>query len=171
MALVRPFAGRHPEIAPDAFIADSASVIGDVVIGAQASLWYGAVVRGDCGFIRIGARSNVQDLACIHMTTNVSNTEIGEEVTVGHGAIIHGARIGSGALIGMGAILLDNVVIGEEALVAAGTVVPPGMVVPPRVLVRGSPGKIVRELTEAERRLGRDGAATYVELARGHAER
>lgn len=168
MPIIRAFADQVPEIAAGAFIADSASVIGNVVIGAEASIWYGAVVRGDCGFIRIGARSNVQDLSCIHMTTGISNTEIGEEVTIGHGVIVHGAKIGDGALIGMGAVLLDNVEIGQEALVAAGTVVPPRMVVPPRVLVRGSPGKIVRELRPEEIRLGRDGARTYVELARGH---
>lgn len=168
MPIIRAFSGKHPVIAEDAFIADNASVIGDVTLGPEVSIWYGAVVRGDCGYIRIGARTNVQDLSCIHMTTDVSHTEIGEEVTVGHGVIIHGAKIADGALIGMGAVLLDNCEIGEEALVAAGSVVPPRMVVPARVLVRGSPAKVVRELGEQERQLGRDGARTYVELARGH---
>jgi gamma-carbonic anhydrase len=168
MPIIRAFAGKHPEIAGDAFVAENASVIGDVVIGSQASIWYGAVVRGDCGSIRIGARTNVQDLCCIHMTTGISNSEIGQEVTIGHGVIVHGAKIGDGALIGMGAVLLDNAEIGEQALIAAGSVVPPRMIVPPRVLVRGSPGKVVRELSPEELRLGRDGARTYVELARAH---
>jgi gamma-carbonic anhydrase len=168
MAIVRAFRDQQPRIAPDVFLAENATVIGDVVIGAEASVWYGAVVRGDCGHIRIGARTNIQDLSVVHMTTALSNTEIGCEVTIGHGAIIHGAIVGDGALIGMGAVLLDNAEIGQEALVAAGSVVPPRMIVPPRVLVRGSPARFIRELTGEERRLGRDGAQAYVELARGH---
>ena len=168
MPIVRAFSGKLPEIADDAFLAENATVIGNVVVGSEASVWYGAVVRGDCGYIRIGARSNVQDLSCIHMTTDVSNTEISVEVTIGHGVIVHGAKIGDGALIGMGSVLLDNCEIGAEALVAAGSVVPPRMVVPPRVLVRGSPAKVIRDLRPDELVLGRDGARVYVELARGH---
>jgi carbonic anhydrase/acetyltransferase-like protein (isoleucine patch superfamily) len=165
MAIVRAFAGKRPEIAADAFVAENATLIGDVVVAAGASVWYGAVLRGDVGFIRIGARSNVQDLACIHMTTDLSNTLIAEEVTIGHGAILHGARIDDGALIGMGAVVLDNAEIGAEAIVAAGSVVPPRMVVPAGVLVRGAPARVVRELDAAERQQGRLGAARYLELA------
>jgi carbonic anhydrase/acetyltransferase-like protein (isoleucine patch superfamily) len=168
MAIIRAFGHKRPQIAEGAFIAENATLIGDVILGAEASVWYGAVVRGDCGFVRIGARTNIQDLTCIHMTTAISNTEIGQEVTVGHGVIVHGAKIGDGALIGMGSVLLDNVEVGAEALIAAGSVVPPRMVIPPRVLVRGSPAKIIRDLTPAELSLGRDGARVYVELARGH---
>ncbi len=168
MAIVRKYRDREPRIDPSAFVAESASVIGDVTIAKDASVWYGAVLRGDCGYIRIGARTNVQDLACIHMTSNVSNTEVGEDVTIGHGAIIHGARVADRALIGMGAVLLDNAEIGEEAVVAAGSVVPPGMKVPPRSMVRGTPAKVVRELSEQECRLGIDGAAHYLELAAAH---
>jgi carbonic anhydrase/acetyltransferase-like protein (isoleucine patch superfamily) len=168
MALVRRYGDAVPEIAADAFLADNATVIGDVVIGPEASIWYGAVLRGDVGRIRIGARTNVQDLACIHMTGGISHSEIGDDVTIGHGVIVHGATIGSGVLLGMGSVILDNVEIGDEALIAAGSVVPPRMVVPPRVMVRGSPAKIVRELRPDELVMGREGARTYVELARGH---
>jgi gamma-carbonic anhydrase len=157
-----------PRIAPDAFIAENAVIVGDVAIGAGASVWYGAVLRGDVGWIRIGARSNVQDLVCIHMTGGLSNSDIGEDVTIGHGAILHGGRIGRGALIGMGSVVLDNADIGEEAIVAAGSVVPPDMKVPPRALVRGVPAKVVRELTEEERRQGVRGALVYGELSKLH---
>jgi gamma-carbonic anhydrase len=102
MAIIRSFCGRVPRIADGVFVAENAAVIGDVEISSDVSIWYGAVLRGDVGWIRIGARSNVQDLACLHMTTGVSNVIIGEEVTIGHHCTIHGARIGDGALIGMG---------------------------------------------------------------------
>ncbi len=166
--LVRSVGGKSPHLGRDVFIAESAVVVGNVHLGDQASVWYGAVLRGDVGFIRIGARTNVQDLACIHMTTGVSNTVIGEDVTIGHGAIIHGGIIGDRALIGMGSIILDNAEIGAEALIAAGAVVPPRMKVPPRVLVRGQPGRVVRELTPEETRLGLHGAEDYVKLALKH---
>ncbi len=166
--LVKSVGGKTPHLGKDVFIADGAVVVGDVHLGDQASVWYGAVLRGDVGFIRIGARSNVQDLACIHMTTALSNTVVGEDVTIGHGAIIHGGIIGDRALIGMGAVILDNAEIGEEALIAAGAVVPPRMKVPPGVMVRGQPGRVVRELTPEERRLGIHGAEDYVKLALRH---
>jgi carbonic anhydrase/acetyltransferase-like protein (isoleucine patch superfamily) len=168
MAIIRKFQDKSPDIDPTAFLAESATLIGDVQIGAQANIWYGAVLRGDCGYIKIGARTNVQDLACVHMTSGVSNTEVGEDVTIGHGAILHGVKVGDRALIGMGAVLLDNVEIGQEAIVAAGSVVPPGMKVPAGTMARGAPAKIVRELTAEERRLGIDGAIHYLELSEAH---
>jgi gamma-carbonic anhydrase len=167
-ALVRPFGDSTPRIAPSVFLAETAVVVGDVEIGEDSSVWFGAVLRGDVGWIRIGRRSNIQDLCMLHMSRDLSNTEIGDEVTVGHGVIIHGARIGDGALVGMGAILMDNAVIGAEALVAAGTLVPAGLEVPPRTLVRGQPGKVVRELTEAEWKTGRMLAARYIGVAAVH---
>ena len=142
--------------------------MGDVEIGEDSSLWFGSVLRADVGFIRIGRRSNVQDLCMLHMSRDLSNTVIGDEVTIGHGVIIHGATVHDGALIGMGAILMDNVVIGSEALVAAGTLVPAGLEVPPRSLIRGSPGKVVRELREDEWRNGRLLAERYVGVAEQH---
>ena len=168
--IVRPFKGIHPKIAASAFIADTARVIGDVEIGEDASVWFGSVLRGDVGAIRIGARSNIQDLSMLHMSLGISNTVIGEDVTVGHSVVIHGAIIGNGALIGMGAILLDNCEIGEEALVAAGTVVTGGTKIPPRSLVLGQPGKVVRALRGNEAQQGRSLAARYVEVAKSYRE-
>ena len=165
---VRPFKGFTPKIAPGVFIADTARVIGEVEIGEDASIWYGSVLRGDVGAIRIGARSNIQDLSMLHMSLGISNTVIGEEVTVGHSVVIHGAIIGDGALIGMGAILLDNCEIGAEALIAAGTVVTAGTKIPPRTLVLGQPGKVIRDLKESEWQQGRLLAARYVEVAKAH---
>ena len=168
MPLIKALGDKQPRIAADVFIAENAVIVGDVEIGEGASVWYGAVLRGDVGFIRIGARTNVQDLVCIHMTGGLSHSEIAEDVTIGHGAILHGGKIARGALIGMGSVVLDNADIGEESIVAAGSVVPPGMKVPPRVLARGIPAKVVRELTEEERREGLRGAVVYRELSKLH---
>jgi carbonic anhydrase/acetyltransferase-like protein (isoleucine patch superfamily) len=168
MALVKALGDRAPRIASGVFLAETAVVVGDVEIAEGASVWYGAVLRADVGRIRIGARTNIQDLACIHMTGGLSHSEVGAEVTIGHGAIVHGATIADGVLIGMGSVILDNAEIGEEAMVAAVTVVPPNLKVPPRMLVRGVPGKIIRELEEDERIQGRRGASVYMDLARRH---
>jgi carbonic anhydrase/acetyltransferase-like protein (isoleucine patch superfamily) len=168
MSIVREVFGKAPRIAASAFIAPNAVVVGDVELADEVSIWYGAVLRGDVGFIRIGARTNVQDQACIHMTTGTSNSVIGSDVTVGHGVIIHGATIGDGALIGMGSILLDNCEIGAESLVAAGSVVPPRMQVPPRTLVRGQPAKVIRPLREDEWIQGGIGARVYLDLMKAH---
>jgi gamma-carbonic anhydrase len=168
MALIKPYQGKWPQIAEDAWVADNATIIGDVVIGPGANVWYGAVLRGDVGWIRIGAGTNVQDLACIHTTGGVSNTDVGEYVTIGHGAILHGAKIGDGCLIGMGSVVLDNAEIGAEALVAAGSVVSPRTVIPARSMARGQPAKVVRELAEHEWQQGRLSSVYYQELANGH---
>jgi len=165
MPLILPFLDKIPRIAPDAFIADNATLIGDVEIAEGASVWFGAVLRGDVGPIRIGKRSNIQDLTMIHTTTGVSEAHVGEDVTVGHGCILHGCRIGNRVLVGMGSILLDNVLIGDDVVVGAGVLVTPRMVVPAGSLLLGRPAKVVREATEQERRLGPDGAATYAGLA------
>jgi carbonic anhydrase/acetyltransferase-like protein (isoleucine patch superfamily) len=114
--IIRPFQGKLPKIAASAFIADGVVIIGDVEIGEQVSIWYNAVLRADVGMIRIGARSNVQDGSCVHMTSELSHAIIGEDVTVGHNAIVHGATVEDGCLIGMGSILLDNAVIGRAAV-------------------------------------------------------
>jgi carbonic anhydrase/acetyltransferase-like protein (isoleucine patch superfamily) len=167
--IIRAFKGKAPKIPATAFIADGAVIIGDVEIGEHANIWYGAVLRADVGMIRVGARSNVQDGACLHMTSDLSHAIIGDDVTIGHHAIVHGATVHDGCLIGMGSILLDNAVIGAQSLIAAGSVVPPRMVVPPASMVRGTPGKVVRELTEAERLEGWRGAQHYLDLAAEHA--
>jgi len=166
--IFRGFKGTWPKVGERGFVADTARVIGDVELGEDVSVWYGSVLRGDVGSIRVGARSNIQDLSMLHMSSGISHTVIGEEVTVGHRVVIHGALIGDGALIGMGAILLDNCEIGAEAVVAAGAVVTAGTKVPPRTLVLGTPGKVVRDLREDEWQQGRQLAARYVEVAKAH---
>lgn len=152
----------------DVYIAPTAVVLGDVELGDQVSIWYGAVLRGDVGSIRVGARSNLQDLCCVHMTEGISHSLIGCDVTVGHAAIIHGATVGNGALIGMGALLLDNAEVGEGALVAAGSLVTAGMKIPPRTLAVGRPARVVRELRPEEVQRGLASALHYVELAQRH---
>lgn len=166
MATIQPIAELRPRIDAETWLAETAVITGDVTLAAGVSVWHGAVLRGDVGWIRVGARTNIQDLACVHLTAELSNTEIGDDVTVGHGAIIHGATIGSGCLIGMGSIILDNAVIGREVLVAAGALIPPKMVVPDGALVMGSPARVVRTLTDVERVRGRSSAAHYLEYAR-----
>jgi len=159
-------AGKTPILGDGVFVAPGAVVIGDVVLGEQASVWFGCVLRGDVGAIRIGKRTNIQDLACIHMTDGVTSALVGDEVTVGHGAILHGCTVGDGALIGMGVILLDGVVVGEGSVIAAGTLVPPRMQIPAGSIVKGNPAKILGQASEEQRLLGRAGAAHYVENAK-----
>ena len=166
MALVLPFGDKAPRIGRGVFVAPNATLIGDVTLADEASIWFGAVLRGDIGSIRIGARSNIQDLSCVHLTEGLSHTVIGADVTVGHGVILHGCDVGDRCLIGMGSVLLDNVVIGEGSVVAAGSLVSPRTVVPPRSLVRGSPARVIREVSEREGRFGIEGAIHYLEAAR-----
>lgn len=166
MALILPLGELRPRLGRGVYLAPSCTVIGDVELAEDASVWFGAVIRGDIGPIRIGPRSNIQDLACIHLTEGLSRTIVGADVTVGHGAILHGCTVGDGCLIGMGSILLDNVGVGAGSLVAAGSVVPPRMVIPPRSLVRGNPARVIREVTDDEAAMGPMGAAHYVENAR-----
>lgn len=165
-ALIMPFGGKAPVLGKDVWIAPTATVIGDVVLEEQSSVWFGAVLRADIGGIVVGARSNLQDLVCVHMTEGLSKTVIGADVTVGHGAVLHGCTVGDRCLIGMGAIVLDNAVIGEGSVVAAGALVPPRMVVPPRSLVRGNPAKVIREVNAKEAEMGVYGADHYVTGAR-----
>jgi len=148
--MLRPYRGTFPTIEPSAYVDESAQVIGDVVIGAESSIWMQVVVRGDVHRIRIGARTNIQDGTIVHVMRGTHPTTIGDEVTVGHGAIVHGCTIAPRCLIGMGAILLNGVVVGEDSIVAAGSLLPEGLVVPPRSLVMGSPGRIRRALTDEE---------------------
>jgi carbonic anhydrase/acetyltransferase-like protein (isoleucine patch superfamily) len=165
MAQLRAFGGVAPRIDPSAFLATGCVVVGDVELGPGSSVWFGAVIRGDIHFIRIGARTNIQDQAVVHVTGGTHPTVIGDEVTVGHGAVLHGCTIKDRCLIGIGAIVLDGAVVGEEAMVGAGALVPPGMVVPPRVLVMGAPARVKRPLGAAEVEGFRASAAHYVEYA------
>ncbi len=168
MPILTSHRGHTPRVAQSAYLAETAVLVGDVEVGEGASVWYGAVLRGDMGQIRVGARTNIQDLAMVHMTEGMSHALIGEDVTVGHSAIIHGATIGPRCLIGMGAIILDNAEIGADVLIGAGALVTPRTVIPPGVLVLGTPGKVVRELSPEERAHHLLSAAHYVELARGY---
>ena len=138
----------HP-VEGGAYVASNAIVTGDVTLAEDVGIWFGCVLRGDDAPLRIGRRTNVQDLTMIHADPDVPNT-IGEEVTIGHRCVLHGARIEDRCLIGMGAVLLGGSVIGSESLIAAGAVVKEGFVVPPRSLVAGVPGKILRALTDEE---------------------
>jgi carbonic anhydrase/acetyltransferase-like protein (isoleucine patch superfamily) len=159
-------AGVAPVLGRDAWIADTASVIGDVVLGDESSVWFGAAVRGDYMPIRIGARTNIQDNAVVHITHDTAATTIGDDVTVGHGAIVHGATVGNLCLIGMGAIVLDGAVIGDGCFVAAGTLVTPGTTVAPRSFVMGRPGKVVRAVDDRLCAWLAESAANYVRYAR-----
>ncbi len=150
--------------------AANAVLVGELEIHEDANIWYGTVLRGDDAPIEVGARVNLQDLTMVHADPGKPLT-IGDDVTVGHRAILHCVEIGPRSLIGMGSILMEDVTIGEESLVAAGTVVPPGMVVPPRSLVRGVPGRIVRETTAEERAGMLSAAKKYVANAKIFAER
>jgi gamma-carbonic anhydrase len=166
VATVLAWNGVSPAFGRDVFIAPNATVVGKVVLGDEANVWFGAVLRGDVGSITIGARTNIQDLTMVHMTGDLSDTRIGDDVTVGHSAILHGCDVGDRCLIGMGSILLDNVQVGQECVIGAGALLPQRMVVPPRSLVLGVPAKVVRRVTEEELRMGIDGARVYLELAR-----
>ncbi len=151
-----------PRIDPTAFVVDSAVIVGDVVLGAHASVWFHTVIRGDVERVRIGARSNIQDNATIHVTGGRWPTIVGEDVTVGHGAVLHGCTVADHALIGIGAIVLDGVNIGTECLIGAGSVVTPGTHIPPRSFVLGTPAKRVRDLTVAEVERLHASAANYL---------
>lgn len=148
--IVREFEGKRPRIGERVFIADNAAVIGDVEIGNDCSIWFGTTVRGDVNLIRIGSRTNIQDNCTLHVTHQRWPTIVAEEVTIGHGAIVHGCTVHRGALIGMGSRVLDGAVVGESALVGAGALVPEGMKVPPRTLVVGVPARVKRPLTDDE---------------------
>ncbi len=165
MGEIREFGGVAPRIDPTVFLATGSVVVGDVVLGPGASLWFGAVVRGDVNSIRIGARTNIQDQAVVHVTGGTHPTVIGDDVTVGHRAVLHGCTVKDRCLIGIGAIVLDGAVVGEEAMVGAGALVTPGMVVPPRSVVMGAPARVRRTLDDAEVDGLRASAAHYVEYA------
>jgi carbonic anhydrase/acetyltransferase-like protein (isoleucine patch superfamily) len=165
MAHLRAFGGATPRVDPSVFLATGCVVVGDVEVGPGSSIWFGAVVRGDVNSIRIGARTNIQDQAVVHVTGGTHPTVIGDDVTVGHRAVLHGCTVKDRCLIGIGAIVLDGAVVGEEAMVGAGALVPPGMVVPPRVLVMGAPARVRRALGEAEVEGLRASAAHYVDYA------
>jgi carbonic anhydrase/acetyltransferase-like protein (isoleucine patch superfamily) len=161
---IRPFAGKSPRFGQRVFVASTAVVVGEVELADDVSVWYGAVLRGDLEAIHVGARTNIQDNAVIHVDEPGFPTVVGEDVTIGHSAILHGCRVERGALVGMHATVLNGALIGEEAMVAAGAVVPPGMAVPPRTLVAGVPAKVHREALAEELEHLRRGIRNYLEL-------
>ena len=162
--MIRSYQNKKPVIAESAFLAENAVVIGDVTLEKNANVWYGAVLRGDEGAIRIGEGSNVQDNATVHTDKNVS-VVIGKNVTVGHNAVIHGCTVGDGTMIGMGAVVLNGAVIGKGCLIAAGALVKEGAVIPDGSLCVGVPAKIVRELDDEGKKGILENAAMYVHLA------
>lgn len=167
--LVASLLGHTPRIHASAFVAATATVLGDVVLEEEASVWYGAVLRGDIGAIRIGRRSNIQDACILHLTRGGLPVEVGEEVTVGHRVILHGARVEDRCLIGMGSVLLDGCVIGEESLIGAGSVVLEGTRVPPRSFLAGVPARLKGPIPDEVHARLRESADGYVRLAREHA--
>lgn len=164
--MIRTFQGIRPTIADSAFIEDTAIIIGDVVIGEESSVWFNSVVRGDVHYIRIGRRTNIQDLCILHVTHDTAPLNIGDEVTVGHRVVLHGCTVKDRVLIGMGAIIMDRAVIGEDSIVGAGSLVTEGTVVPPKSLIFGSPGRIRRPATEKELAWISESAENYVRYAR-----
>ena len=163
--MIAGFRGIDPTIDPTVFVAASAVVVGDVVVGADASLWFHTVVRGDVGPVRIGARSNLQDHVTVHVVGGKFGTMIGDDVTIGHRAIVHGCTLGNRVLIGMGAVVLDGAEIADDCLVGAGALITPGMRVPAGRLVLGNPARVVRELRDDERAALLQSAANYVGYA------
>ena len=167
---VYPFNGQSPRVDPTAWIAPGAQVVGDVEIGAGASIWYHVVVRGDVMPIRIGARSNIQDGSIVHVTRQLAATTIGEDVLVGHLAIIHGCTLMDRSFVGLGAIVMDGCVIEPEGMLGAGALLSPGKRVGPRELWIGRPAKLVRVLSDEEVARNLRGAGSYVALADMHRE-
>jgi gamma-carbonic anhydrase len=161
-----PYRGVVPTIHESAFVCDSAEIIGDVVIERESSVWYHAVIRGDVNSIRIGEQTNIQDGCLLHVRDGPTSLLIGRRVTVGHGAILHGCTIGDCSLVGMGAIVLDNARLYSYTLLAAGSVVKPGTVIPEGVMAAGTPARIVRDLSAAERRMLEESAQQYVDYAK-----
>ena len=148
--MLRQYKGATPRVHESAYVDESAQVIGDVEIGAESSVWMNVVIRGDVHRIRIGKRSNIQDGTVVHVMRGTHATTIGDDVTIGHAALVHGCTLADRILIGMGAILLNGVDVGEDSIVAAGTLIPERTQIPPRSLVMGSPGKVKRALTDEE---------------------
>ncbi len=161
--MIRSYQGRKPQIAASAYIDEAAVIIGDVTIGEHASIWPGVVIRGDVHYIRIGARTNVQDGSVLHVMRDEWPLILGDDITVGHGVILHGCAIESRCLIGMGSIILNGAKIGAGSIIAAGTLVPERTQVPPGSLFMGHPGKLRRTLSPEEQETIHAYAQRYVE--------
>lgn len=156
------FQGITPKIDPTATIFEPSTIVGDVEIGAECSVWYGCVIRGDVNAIRIGNRTNIQDLSCLHVTHKKADLRIGSGVTVGHMCLLHGCRVEDFVLVGMGSIVMDGAVLGERSLLGAGSLVTEGTIIPPRYLAFGRPARAVRPLSDEELAHLERSAANYV---------
>jgi carbonic anhydrase/acetyltransferase-like protein (isoleucine patch superfamily) len=165
MAIIRTFENKTPKIGNDTFVAETAVVIGDVEVGSRSSLWYGVVLRGDVHHIRIGDDVSVQDNTVVHVTSGRHPTIVGNRVTIGHSAVLHGCTVGDGCLIGMGAIVMDRAVIGPNCVVGAGALVTPGTEIPEGHLAVGSPAQVKRKLSDKELEWISSSADHYVELS------
>ena len=165
---VLPYRGTYPVLGKGVFIAAGSHIIGDTSIGDESSIWFNCVVRGDCNYIRIGERTNIQDGSVIHVTNSLYPSVIGNDVTVGHGAILHGCRIGDLVLIGMGAIVMDDAFIPERCIVAAGSLVTPGKTFNPGSLIKGNPAREARALTEVEIEMLSRSVANYLDYKKGY---
>jgi carbonic anhydrase/acetyltransferase-like protein (isoleucine patch superfamily) len=159
-----PYEGKLPKVHEKAWIAETAVLIGDVEVGEDSSVWYGCVLRGDKMEIRVGKRTNIQDGSILHIEGGLYACILGDDITVGHGAIVHGCEVSNGALIAMGAIVLNNVKVGEGAVIGAGALVPEGKEIPPGTLWMGSPAKYIRDLREDERERFQQAAVSYSQL-------
>jgi gamma-carbonic anhydrase len=166
--MLRAYRGILPTVAPGAFIEATAVVIGDVVIGSESSVWFQAVVRGDVHHIRIGHRTNIQDLSLLHVTHDTHPLNLGDDITIGHHVVLHGCTIHNRVLVGMGAIIMDGVVIEEDCIIGAGALVTEGRTIPSNSLVLGSPARIKRTLTDEELQWIKDSAQNYVRYAQDY---
>ncbi|TGK60168.1 gamma carbonic anhydrase family protein [Leptospira wolffii] len=156
------YMGKRPVIGEEVFLAPGSQVVGDVIIGKNSSIWFQTLIRGDVNYIRIGENVNIQDMTVVHVSKDHHPVEIGNNVSIGHRAVIHGCKLRDNSFVGMGAILMDGVELGEYAFVAAGAMVTPGKIIPPGSMVMGSPGKVVREITDKERQMIEKTTANYV---------
>ena len=163
--MLKPFRGVAPIVAANTFIEDTAMVIGDVVIGSDSSVWFHAVVRGDVHFIRIGHRTNVQDLSLLHVTHDTYPLTLGDDITIGHHVILHGCTIRDRVLVGMGAIIMDGAVVEEDCIIGAGSLVTEHTQIPSKSLVIGSPAKVKRPLTDDELLWIKESAYNYSRYA------
>lgn len=162
--MIRGFQGQRPQIDPSAFVADTATIVGDVTLGARSSVWFGAVIRGDVFHIRIGEETSIQDNSVIHVTHDRYATSVGNRVTIGHGVILHGCAVRDLVIVGMGAVILDQAEVGERCIVGAGALITPGTRIPPGHLAVGAPARVKRPLTEDELVWLESSAAHYVAL-------
>ncbi len=167
--MLKSWKGIRPNVDPTAWVAENAVIVGDVTIGPESGIWYGAVVRGDVNTITIGARTNVQDLSLLHVTRERFSLSLGDDVTVGHRVILHGASLGSRILVGMGSIVMDGANIGDDVIIGAGSLVTEGTEIPSGMLAFGSPCRVKRALTEAEREWIRESSRHYVLYRLEHA--